>query len=184
MSAITDYELRHYTGQEVASVHELLLDIHDEVYAGSNDPLAGRAQFAGFLDHWAAQPYFDCVVGFQDGQPVGYSYGAPLSEATTWWAGVEPPPDTAFVTETGTRTFALSELMVRAPWRGVGCARYIHDELLAGRSEERVTLLVHQEHPKVLALYEAWGYQMVGETTPPFPGAPELYAMVLPLNHA
>jgi hypothetical protein len=40
---------------------------------------------------------------------------------------------------------------------------------------------VHKEHGKVRALYEAWGYRMVGETVP-FEGAPELCAMVLPLD--
>jgi len=71
--------------------------------------------------------------------------------------------------------------MVRRPWRGTGAAKAIHDELLSGRDEERVTLLVHKEHGKVRALYERWGYRTVGETVP-FEGAPELCAMVLGLR--
>ncbi|WP_338931997.1 GNAT family N-acetyltransferase [Streptomyces netropsis] len=178
----TRLELRHCASRQAAALRELLLDIHDEVYAESGDPLAGRSQFARFLDHWTARPGFACVIGYEDDQPVGYAYGAPLSAATTWWSAVEPHPSVAFATETGNRTFALSELMVRTPWRATGYARRIHDELLAGRGEERVTLLVHQAHPKVRTLYEAWGYRVVGATTPSFPGAPDLYAMVLPLR--
>ncbi|MFI6525097.1 hypothetical protein [Streptomyces uncialis] len=32
---------RHHGHQDAASIRGLLLDIHDEVYAGSDDPLAG-----------------------------------------------------------------------------------------------------------------------------------------------
>jgi hypothetical protein len=41
----------------------------------------------------------------------------------------------------------------------MGIARIIHDELLAGRAEERAALLVHPEHPRVRAMYEGWGYR-------------------------
>ncbi|MFI9718274.1 GNAT family N-acetyltransferase [Streptomyces sp. NPDC052396] len=171
-------ELRHYDGGEVAVIRGLLLDVHDEVYLGSEDPLAGRDKFAEFLDHWADRPGFDCVVGYEGGEAVGYAYGAPLSAETSWWSTIEPCLDSVFSRETGSRTFALSELMVRAPWRGTGLARRIHDELVCGRHEERATLLVHQAHSKVRSLYETWGYRVVGAMTPSFPGAPDLYAMV------
>ncbi|UQI47971.1 GNAT family N-acetyltransferase [Streptomyces sp. HU2014] len=171
--------LVHHGSADLSAVREMLLDVHDEVYADSGDPLAGREQFARFLDHWSGRPGFSCVVGYAEREPIGYAYGAPLSSATTWWKGVEPRPDPAFTAETGSRTFALSELMVRAKWRATGHARRIHDALLAGRAESRVTLLVHQSHPKVCALYETWGYEVIGETTPSFPAAPALYVMVL-----
>lgn len=175
-------DLRRYRSPEVGAIRELLLDVHDEVYADSGDPLAGRQEFAGFLDHWAARDGFVCVVAYEAGQVVGYGYGAPLTTGSAWWSTVEPRPDPGFAAETGARTFALSELMVRAPWRGTGAARRIHDELLIGRGEERVTLLVHKAHPKVRALYERWGYRLVGEMTPSFPNAPRLCAMVLRLR--
>ncbi|MFE9440982.1 GNAT family N-acetyltransferase [Streptomyces sp. NPDC006602] len=89
----------------------------------------------------------------------------------------------AFTAETGHRTFALSELMVRAPWRGRGSARRIHDALLASRREQRAALLVHKDHIKVRALYEAWGYETVGEVVP-FDGSPQLCAMVLSLENS
>lgn len=50
---------------------------------------------------------------------------------------IEPlSPD--FTEETGSRTLALFEIMIRTPWRGTGVARKIHEELLAYRTEERV----------------------------------------------
>ncbi|GAA0470754.1 hypothetical protein GCM10009544_36040 [Streptomyces stramineus] len=88
-----------------------------------------------------------------------------------------PAPDIA---ENGRRTLALFELMVRKPWRGTGSARRIHEELLAGRSEDRVTLLVEPTHPKVKALYERWGYEYVGDQQP-FPDAPIYSTMLRPL---
>jgi hypothetical protein len=178
----TELDLRHHGNADAATIRELLLDVHDEVYEGSDDPLAGREAFARFVDHWSANKAFACVIAYDDqGQPAGYAYGAPLSSSTTWWSKVTPLLPEPFTTETGTRTFALSELMVRAPWSGTGTARRIHDSLVSSRGEERVTLLVHKEHGKVRALYESWGYETVGETVP-FEGAPELCAMVLPLN--
>jgi GNAT superfamily N-acetyltransferase len=175
-----DLDLTHYGHTDAASIRELLLDVHGEVYEGSDDPLAGRGEFAKFVDHWSSCEGFACVVGYDQGEAVGYAYGAPLSAATTWWAKVTPSLSAEFAAETGARTFALSELMVRQRWRGTGAARAIHDELLDGRAEERVTLLVHKEHGKVRALYEGWGYREVGELVP-FVGAPDLCAMVLDL---
>ncbi|MGC9541967.1 GNAT family N-acetyltransferase [Streptomyces sp. UG1] len=181
MSTPTRLDLKHYGHADAAEIRGLLLDMHDEVYQGSDDPLAGREEFAKFVDHWSAREGFSCVVGYDQGEPVGYAYGAPLSAVTTWWAKVTPALSGEFTAETGGRTFALSELMVRRPWRGTGASRAIHDELLHGRGEERVTLLVHKEHGKVRAMYEGWGYRTVGETVP-FEGAPELCAMVLVLR--
>lgn len=181
MTTHTELELRHHGHADAAAIRELLLDIHDEVYAGSDDPLAGRDAFAKFVDHWSANEAFACVVAYDHEQPVGYAYGAPLSPSTTWWAKVTPPLTDDFTTETGTRTFALSELMVRTPWRGTGAARRIHDGLLASRRELRATLLVHKDHVKVRSLYESWGYETMGEVVP-FDGAPRLCAMVLRLK--
>lgn len=171
-------DLRHYGHAHTATIRELLLDVHDEVYEGVDDPLAPREAFARFADSWSAKEDFACVVGYDQGQPVGYAYGAPLTSATTWWKGVVPALPAEFTAETGARTFALSELMVRAPWRGTGASRLLHDELLSERGEDRVTLLVHRDHVKVRALYESWGYESMGEVVP-FPGAPTLCAMVL-----
>ncbi|KUF13347.1 GNAT family N-acetyltransferase [Streptomyces silvensis] len=179
-AACPELHLRRYGHAQATEIRDLLLDVHDEVYEGTDDPLAPRDVFARFVDSWSGKEGFACVVAHARAEPVGYAYGAPLGPATTWWGKVEPALHTEFMAETGTRTFALSELMVRSPWRGTGASRLIHDELLRGRPEERVTLLVHKEHAKVRALYESWGYTSVGEAQP-FVGAPLLCTMVLPI---
>jgi GNAT superfamily N-acetyltransferase len=92
--------------------------------------------------------------------------------------GLTDPVPAAEIAETGRRTFALNELMVRAPWRGTGAARAIHEALLADRTEERATLLVDPTHPRVLALYERWGYRALSDLRPAWPNAPLLTVML------
>ncbi|MFI7320173.1 GNAT family N-acetyltransferase [Streptomyces venezuelae] len=131
---------------------------------------------------WSQRPGWSCVGGYTgDGQAVGYAYGAPLSVGARWWGGLldEVPAD--MIAETGTRTYALSELMVREPWRKTGTARRLHDTPLAARTEERATLLVDQAHAKVQALYAKWGWQTLGALRPGLPDAPLFHAMLLPL---
>jgi GNAT superfamily N-acetyltransferase len=89
---------------------------------------------------------------------------------------LDPLPED-FTEETGERTLALFEIMVRAPWRGTGVAHRIHEELLSERREERVTLLVDPTHAGVKRLYESWGYVRIGDQKP-FPDSP-LYATMV-----
>ncbi|MFJ3214092.1 hypothetical protein [Streptomyces flaveolus] len=86
------------------------------------------------------------------------------------------------VEETGTRTYALSELTVRLPWRKTGAARRLHDALLDARPEQRATLLVDQDHPKIHALYESWGWRTLGDLRPRISDAPLFHAMLLDLS--
>ncbi len=85
------------------------------------------------------------------------------------------------LTEHDTRTFALCEVMVREDFRGTGTARTLHEELLSHRIEERSNLLVDEEHPKVLALYERWGYTKMG-ITQPYPDSPRYVSMWRPIS--
>lgn len=87
----------------------------------------------------------------------------------------EPLPD-GF---TEVSTLVIKEIGLRIPWRGTGTARRIHDDLLAGRTEERVTLMVNPlaGDGKVQALYESWGYEAFNSQRPS-PESPRLTAMV------
>ncbi|MEV4438078.1 GNAT family N-acetyltransferase [Streptomyces sp. NPDC049577] len=171
--------LRRYEHADAKALRELLLDVHDECYAHSDDPFDSRDTFAGYLDRWSGRTGWVCVIGYDDQEPAGYAYGAPLPADTRWWAPVDSL-NQAFTREDGRRTFAVSEIMVRPRWRGTGTARRIHDELLANRPEQRATLLVETSQPRVQALYETWGYKPVGQT-PQDQDTPALTAMVRPL---
>jgi len=176
---MADIASTRHDAADVADIRASLLDVYAEVYAADLDrPFHSVATFAERLDAYATSPGFACVVGWEGDVPVGYAFGYALRPGARWWIGLtEDVPDTV-TTETGTRTFALNELMVRARWRGTGAARAIHDALVADRPEPRVTLLVDPTHPAVVALYERWGYHVLSPLRPAWSGAPLFLAML------
>ncbi|MGW2600015.1 GNAT family N-acetyltransferase [Streptomyces klenkii] len=176
--------LRRFDRASAATAHESLLDIHEDCYAAapgcSFDP---RERFSWLLDAWSCRPAWACVIAYEGDTAVGCAHGAPLTDATSWWSYVVTPLPAGFTQESGTRTFAVTDLMVRPQWRKTGTAARIHQELLAGRPEERATLLVDSTQPKVQSLYETWGYAPVGHTGP-FDHAEALTVMVQTLRTA
>ncbi len=179
MTAPTRLGYRHYTTADVADIRDILVDIYAEVYADRlSEPFLTADRFQDRLNWHLSEPNWGAVVGYVDDQPVGYTYGASRSANASYWQHVSPTPVAEFARETGTRTFALFELMVRAPWRKTGVSRTLHDELVCSRHEDRVCLFVEHDHPKVRALYETWGYAIVGVSRPR-PEAPVYDVMVL-----
>lgn len=177
-------DIRHYHASQLPEIRDLLVDVYAEVYADRlAEPFFSVERFAERLDGQLRSPNWAAVVGFDGGEVAGYAYGATRPANSTAWQGVQPAPDQELARENGRRTFFLFELMVRVPWRRTGAAARIHQELLRGRPEERVSLTVEHDHPRVRALYERWGYQYVGSTRP-FPDAPLLDVMLRPLGLA
>ncbi|MFI1577292.1 GNAT family N-acetyltransferase [Embleya sp. NPDC020630] len=176
----TEIELTHHRGGDLDEIREVLLDVYAEVYAAeSAQPFQSVDAFAERLAAYAASPGFECVIGWSRDIPVGYAFGYTLQPGARWWIGLTEPVPAVDIEEDGRRTFALNELMVREPWRGSGAARVIHDRLLAARTEQRVTLLVDPTHPRVLALYERWGYHVLCDLRPAWPNAPLLTVLLL-----
>ncbi|MEU9606473.1 GNAT family N-acetyltransferase [Streptomyces sp. NPDC048057] len=97
------------------------------------------------------------------GEPVGMAYGRPLPPDTDWWDHLTTPVPPDVRREDGHRTFGLLELAVRAPWRGRGVARALHETLLDGVGTERVLVDVHRDAEEATAAYRAWGYRKVSE---------------------
>jgi GNAT superfamily N-acetyltransferase len=163
-------------------VRPQLLVVYAEIYADRlGEEFHSIARFDERLGWFTEVPGFSAVIGYLDDTPVGYAYGCTLQPGTRWWNGLRTAVPQDATTESGVRTFALSELMVTEEVRGTGAAKLIHDELLRDRTEERVTLLVERDHPKVRALYGGWGYTWFGELLP-FPDAPVYDAMILLLD--
>ncbi|MCC3768176.1 GNAT family N-acetyltransferase [Streptomyces sp. UNOC14_S4] len=169
-------EFSRYGQSDLPTVRKTVLDVYGEVYEGT-DTFHATSRFAERLTMHSANPTWEAVIGYEEGEPIGFTYAGALSPRTRWWTVMTKPLPEDFTKETGTRTLALYELMVRMKWRKTGQAKKLHDELLAGRQEERVTLLVDPDHPKVKALYEEWDYQHIGHQQP-FPDSP-LYAVML-----
>ncbi|MES4906361.1 MULTISPECIES: GNAT family N-acetyltransferase [unclassified Streptomyces] len=174
----TTVELRRYGREDLNAIGQTLTDVYAEVYADRiSDPFFSIERFEERLEGHVSRDPWEVVIGWDGDEPVGYAYGTPLPPRSRWWAGMLEPLPEEMTREDGTRTMALCELMVRSPWRKTGTAHRIHEELLSGRAEERVTLLVEPTHPKVKALYESWGYENIGDQQP-FPDAP-VYATML-----
>ncbi|WP_431959396.1 GNAT family N-acetyltransferase [Actinacidiphila sp. bgisy160] len=173
-----DLELRRVGREGLDEVRQTLLDVFAEVYAHRmSDPFFSVERFDERLTGHAGRNSWEAVIGYDNGTPVGYAYGAALQPGARWWMHQLDPLPEDYTEETGARTLALFELMTREQWRGQGIARRIHEELLAGRAEERVTLLVDPRKTEVKATYERWGYTNVGEQKP-FPDSP-LYATMV-----
>ncbi|MDQ8706854.1 GNAT family N-acetyltransferase [Streptomyces sp. LHD-70] len=158
-------DLKFYGHQDAAEIRTMLLDIHDAVYEDegedAGDAFHSTERFGGFVDRWSSRDGWVCVVGFEDGEAVGFAYGAAFSTGG-WWRGSERP--TSLAPED--RVFALSELMVLRRWRKTGASVALHEALIGDRPEKAVTLFVDRSHPKVQALYETWGYEQVDEAKP------------------
>lgn len=162
--------------------------IVEAVYRGAyataieaGDPFEQPAAFMGRFDAYAANPLLDLVLACQDGEAAGQAWGWPLTAGSRWWADLESVPEPGFADEDGTRTFALSEIMVMREVTGHGIAHALHDELLRPRTERRATLLVDPVNDTAYRAYLKWGWRKVSELRPHWPDAPRFDVLVLPL---
>jgi GNAT superfamily N-acetyltransferase len=163
-------------------MREDLFALYARVYADHlNDPFYTIERFAERFEGHSSRPGYQLVTGHIDENLVGYAYGVPLAANTRWWEGLQGsfPPGT--VVEDGRRTFAINEIMVDERWRRRGVAHALHDTLLAGRPEQRATLLVDPGNTPARTAYLAWGWQVLGQLQP-FPDAPVYEALVLDLT--
>ncbi|WP_109523593.1 MULTISPECIES: GNAT family N-acetyltransferase [Nocardia] len=182
-------EFRRYNHTEAREIRTQVLDVFTRSYVvaiESGDPFDSPKAFAERFDAYTRGPGFDLLVAYISGTAVGQAWGWPLSPASGWWGGLkldDPAADhAAFTTEDGTRTFALSEIMVDAEHAGRGYARALHDELLRARTETRGTLLVEPDNEQAYAKYRRWGWSRVGTLTPHWDHAPTLDVLVRPLG--
>jgi GNAT superfamily N-acetyltransferase len=178
---VTALERRHHDAAAVPALRDELLDVYTDSHADLLDhPFFTVDRFWERVEMYVLGPGFDLVTGQLDGRLIGYTFGNTLPADTRWWSQLQGTTDPDVTRETGARTFAFREFMVRKEHQGRGIGRRLHDELLAGRPEERATLLVRVDNP-ARDLYLRWGWSVVG-TIQPFPDAPAMEAMVRPLR--
>ena len=116
--------------------------LYVEVYAEPRGRDEEAARFASRFRVQRRQPGFVLAEARHGDYLVGYGCGMPLRPATSWWRELTTPlPDDVTAEHPG-RTFALTDLLVRASWRRQGIGATLHDLILAGRPEERATLTV------------------------------------------
>jgi GNAT superfamily N-acetyltransferase len=147
--------------------------LHAEVYTaqpyGRADDPAG---FARRLTVQCRQPGFALVEARHGDYLVGYACGMPLRPSTSWWRNLTTSLSEDLTAEHPGRTFAVADLIVRAPWRRQGIARSLHDLLLAGRPEERATAVVLPAATPAQRAFGSWGWTRVARTRDPDPGEP------------
>jgi ribosomal protein S18 acetylase RimI-like enzyme len=107
-------------------------------------------------------PTFKMITAWDEGDLVGFVYGASLPQGTGWWQNIKEPLDQAFIAENGLRTFAIFDLLVKHEYRRQRLASRLCEYLLRDRAEQRVTLLSSKVQQPAYAIYRKWGYQTVG----------------------
>lgn len=177
---------QHYDAAGAREIRDTVAIIHRDAYVErikSGNPFYTPEAFLRRFDSYTAGQGFDMVVASLDGAPAGQAWGWPLSaqRGTRWWDGLVGEPEPGFALEDGTRTFALSELMVRQTYTGRHIARALHDELLRGRPEQRATLLVNPVNQTAYEIYLRWGWRKVAQLQPAWPDAPLFNVLMLPL---
>lgn len=167
---------------EFEELREPLLDVYAEIYAHElEDPFYTVPRYWERLTAYATRAGFTITMGHLGPEVIGYALGFTLPETSRWWRGLLDDVDPALLVETGTRTFAIAEIMVREPRRRRGYARALHGALLSDRPEERATLLVDPVNTAARAAYDSWGWRRLGGLKP-FDDSPTYDAMVLDLK--
>jgi GNAT superfamily N-acetyltransferase len=171
-------------GEQAAGHQSDLQALHAEVYSGPPyrlDELAGDSGFARWFRVQRRQPGFALAEARHGEYLVGYATGMPLRSATSWWKDLTTPLPDAVTAEHPGRTFALTELAVRAPWRRQGIARSLHDLVLASRGEERATATVLPAAAAAQQAFRTWGWRKVARTRGPRPDSPVLDIVMITL---
>jgi GNAT superfamily N-acetyltransferase len=154
-----------------------LLALAGEVYGTGDDANGARRARV----RWR-QPGFALVEARHGGYLVGYASGMPLRPSTSWWRALTAPLPAEVTAEHPGRTFALTELVVRASWRRQGIGRELHDLLLDGRTEERATLAVPAAAGAAQHAFRSWGWRKVARTRGDQPGSPVLDVLLISLR--
>ncbi|SFQ47624.1 Acetyltransferase (GNAT) domain-containing protein [Actinomadura madurae] len=174
-----------FSRHDPASAEGILQSVIVPVYVASHRevidrPFYSAERFADRFSGYAKAPGFEIVIARLGEEPVGQAFGYALPPSARWWNGLTTPVPDGFTEETGSRTFALNELMVVPEWQGKGVAHALHDALLGGRAEERATLLVREDNGSAQRAYGRWGWRKIGKLRP-FPDSPHFDAMILDL---
>jgi GNAT superfamily N-acetyltransferase len=165
-----------------ASAHEdELRALYAEVHAGPHGREEEAARFTGRFRVQRRQPGYVLAEARRGGYLVGYAAGFPLRPSTSWWRHLTTPLPDEMTAEHPGRTFAVTDLLVRAPWRRQGIGATLHGLVLATRPEERATLTVPPSATPAQHAFRAWGWRKVARTRDPAAGSPVADVLVTPL---
>ncbi|AHH20480.1 putative acetyltransferase [Nocardia nova SH22a] len=188
-SSVHGLSFQHYTAAEARHIRDEVETIFRDSYTEAIEsgeefetPEAFMHRFDAYTDP-NRPPGFELITARQADEPIGQTWGWPLTSETQWWTGLQLDVGdaVAFTAENGSRTFALSEIMVRTDFTGRGVAHALHNELLSGRREQRATLLVRPDNERAYRRYVRWGWSRAGILRPAWPDAPQFDVLILDL---
>ncbi|MFL6142513.1 MAG: GNAT family N-acetyltransferase [Labedaea sp.] len=163
-------------GQHIDELSALYREVYAEAPYGWGDEHV--ALFGQWFDGQRRQDGFTLIEAREHGALVAMGFGVTLLPNTPWWQNLVKPVADGVTQEYPNRTFALVELLVRAPWRRRHIAEYVHDLLLEDRIEQRATLTVLPAAEAAQAAYRKWGWRKVAQKRNPLPGAPVFDVLV------
>jgi hypothetical protein len=178
MTTTARIAIEHYT--DITPVRQTLLDVYADVRADLiHLPHYSVDAYAERINRHATEAGWEAVIGYDGTEPIGYAYCNTVGPGDRWWTRMEEPLPDGYE---DLPTIALKELGIRPAWRKTGASVRLHDALLAGRPEQRATLLVNPKagNGKVQVLYASWGYVVFNRQQPP--GSPPLIAMARTLR--
>lgn len=169
----------HAAGQLAGEIADLYRAAYGAAEPQASSPFYSRDRFLERLDRYRAGRGFTLITARDtSGALVGFFYGYVLPPGARWWAPLEPRPPAELIEETGYRTFAINDMVVRPDWRRRGLAREMHARARAVHSGKRFTLTVRPDNTPARTAYLAWGYRILG-TQQPFPDSPVFETMIL-----
>ncbi|MFZ0090146.1 MAG: GNAT family N-acetyltransferase, partial [Solirubrobacteraceae bacterium] len=115
-------------GRQAAAHEDELRVLHAEVYAAP-PYLQHEDDEQGFARRFAVQrrqPGFALAEARHGDYLVGYAIGMPLRSSTSWWRDLTTALPGDVTAEHPGRTFAVADLLVRAPWRRQGIGATLH----------------------------------------------------------
>jgi ribosomal protein S18 acetylase RimI-like enzyme len=168
----------HLDADGAKRIEDELLSLYAAEYEGNGRPFDSPGNFLRLLAVHLTRDGYELVTARADGELVGFIYGSTLPADTKWWERQLTPLPGEFTYETGRRTMAVFELLVRSDFRRRGIASRLHAELFRGRSEQRGALSVYPDNDVAKKAYESWGWRKVGRTQP-FDDAPVFDSYVI-----
>jgi hypothetical protein len=159
-----------------------LLAVHAEVYAEppyrwDDDQ---QARFAARFAVLRRQPGFVLAQARHGEYLVGFAFGLPLRPSTDWWRDLTTPLSSEVTTEYPGRTFALTDLLIRAPWRRQRIGEALHDLIMGDRREERSTAVIMSTAGAAQSAGATWGWRKIARKQEPAPGSPLFDVFVRP----
>jgi ribosomal protein S18 acetylase RimI-like enzyme len=164
-------------GRQAVAHEEALTALHAEACESARD-----SEFARRLGVWRRQPGFVLAGAWHGAYLVGYACGMPLRPSTSWWKELTTPLPAGVTTEHPGRTFALTALAVRAPWRRQGIGWSLYDLVMRDRAEERATLTAVPGNTAAQQAFRGWGWQKIARTRGHDLDAPVLDVLMIALR--